>query len=147
MSGVPLPNELESAIRENFARAGFIAGLGITIADLERGICSLAMPVSKAVSQQQGFVHGGAIGTIADTAGGYASLTLLPPFSEVLTLEYKINFLSPASGETIIALAKVIKPGRRVFVTRVDVFAIDGEERRHCAALQQSISAHLAKSD
>ena len=76
---------------------------------------------------------------MADTAGGYAALTLLPAGSEVLTLEYKINFLRPAAGAPLAAEGVVLRPGRSVTVTRVDVYVLTGDRTALCAALQQSI--------
>ena len=97
------------------------------------------MPFSDAVGQQHGFFHGGIIGAAGDTAGGYAALTVLPAGSEVLTLEYKINFLKPALGDSLAAEAMVLRAGRSVIVTRIDVGVIKGESRTLCAALQQRI--------
>jgi uncharacterized protein (TIGR00369 family) len=126
-------------VRESFARQGLMRAIGASLTDLAPGRCTIAVPFSDAVSQQQGFFHGGIIGAIADTAGGYAALSLLPPGSEVVTLEYKINFLRPAAGQRLVAEGSVLRAGRSVTVTRVDVFIeVDGE-RRLCASLQQSI--------
>jgi uncharacterized protein (TIGR00369 family) len=79
------------------------------------------------------------IGALADTAGGYAAMTLLPVGCEVLTLEYKINFLRPATGTRLIAEGTVLRLGQSVIVTRADVFCRGGDSRRLCAAMQQSI--------
>lgn len=126
-------------VRESFARQGLMRAIGASLTDLAPGRCTIALPFSDAVSQQQGFFHGGIIGAIADTAGGYAALSLLPPGSEVVTLEYKINFLRPAAGQRLVAEGSVLRAGRSVTVTRVDVFIEADGERRLCAALQQSI--------
>jgi uncharacterized protein (TIGR00369 family) len=98
------------------------------------------------VSQQQGFFHGGTIGAVADTAGGYAALSLLPVGSEVVTLEYKINFLRPAAGDRLLAEGSVLRAGRSVTVTRIDVFVEAGGRKSLCAALQQSIMRALPGS-
>ena len=79
------------------------------------------------------------IGAVADTAGGYATLTLLPLGSEVVTLEYKVNFLRPAAGERLLAEGSVLRAGRSVTVTRIDVFVEAQGRRTLCAAMQQSI--------
>jgi uncharacterized protein (TIGR00369 family) len=101
---------------------------------------------SERVGQQQGFFHGSVIGAVADTAGGYAALSLLPIGSEVVTLEYKVNFLRPAVGDRLMADASVLRAGRSVTVTRVDVFVEARGHRSLCAALQQSIMRALSSS-
>jgi uncharacterized protein (TIGR00369 family) len=129
----------ESEVVASFARQGLLRTIGAELTSLAVGRCVIAMPFSESVGQQQGFFHGGVIGAIADTAGGYAALTMLPQGSEVLTLEYKINFIRPAAGDRLVAEGTVLRAGRSVCVTRADVFVeLDGQ-RRLCAALQQSM--------
>jgi uncharacterized protein (TIGR00369 family) len=91
------------------------------------------------LGQQDGYFHGGVIGAVADTAGGYAAMSMFPPGSDVLTLEYKINFIRPANGETLIATADVLKAGKTMAVVRVDVKVLRANELHLCAAMQQSI--------
>jgi uncharacterized protein (TIGR00369 family) len=123
----------------SFARQGFLRSMAAQIVDVVPGRCSIELPFGDDVSQQHGYFHGGAIGALADTAGGYAAMTLVEPDQDVLTLEYKINFLRPATGQRLLAEGKVLRAGRTVIVTQVDVYAIDGERRTLCAAIQQSI--------
>ena len=129
----------EAEVRASFARQGLMRGIDAVLAELGPGRCRVELPFSDLVGQQQGFFHGGVIGAVADTAGGYAALTLLPAGSEVLTLEYKINFLRPAAGARLAAEGVVLRPGRSVTVTRVDVYVLTGDRTALCAALQQSI--------
>lgn len=135
MSGVQ-----RDAILASFARQGFLRRLGAHIVALEAGRCMIEMPFDDGVSQQHGFFHGGATGALADTAGGYAAMTLAPDGHDVVTLEYKINFLRPAIGEALQAEGLVLRAGRSVIVTRVDVFAVKDDVRTLCAAVQQSIA-------
>ncbi len=134
-----LPAGKEAEVRASFARQGLMRGIGAALTSLSPGRCTIGLPFSDAVGQQQGFFHGGVIGALADTAGGYAALTLLPPGSEVLTLEYKVNFLRPAAGERLIAEGLVLRAGRSVSVTRVDAHILSSNRHVLCAALQQSI--------
>jgi uncharacterized protein (TIGR00369 family) len=135
----PLTEERLTAIQESFAQQGLLKGLGARLLAIDSGRCVLELPFSKAVTQQQGFFHGGAIGALADTAGGYAAMTMAPEGSEVLTLEYKINFLRPAAGEAVIATGEVLRAGRSMIVTRIDIHVRRGDELILCAAAQQSI--------
>lgn len=123
----------------SFARQGLLRTLGAELTSLAPGRCVIALPFSEEVGQQQGYFHGGVIGAIADTAGGYAALTLLPLGSEVLTLEYKINFIRPAAGDRLVAEGMVLRAGRSICVTRVDAFVEQDRKRALCAALQQSM--------
>jgi uncharacterized protein (TIGR00369 family) len=100
----------------------------------------IEVPFRDALTQQERFFHGAVTGAIADTAGGYAALTLAPPDREVLTVEYKINFLSPASGEKLVARGEVVTAGRRLFVCNTRVFAVADGEERACAAMLQTVS-------
>lgn len=86
-------------------------------------------------TQQKGFVHGGIIGMIADTACGYAAYSLMPASASLVTAEYKINILAPGRG-TLVARAEVLKPGRTLTVARADVY---GEDGRHVATMQQTL--------
>ena len=82
------------------------------------------------LTQQHGFIHAGIVATLADTACGYAAFSLMAPDAAVLTVEYKINLLSPAAGESLIALGKVTRPGRTLTVCSGDVFAVkDGDKK------------------
>jgi uncharacterized protein (TIGR00369 family) len=76
---------------------------------------------------------------IADSAGGYAAFTLMPAEASVLTIEYKINMLAPAEGETLLAVGEVLRPGRSISVAQVEVFGVRGTERRRVAAVQQTL--------
>lgn len=135
-----LPAGKEAEIRASFARQGMMRAAGATIAALEPGRCVIELPFSDAVSQQGGFFHGGMIGALGDSAGGYAAMSLLPVGAEVLTLDYKVDFLRPAAGARLFAEGSVLRAGRLVSVTRVDVH-VETADGRHvlCAALQQSI--------
>jgi uncharacterized protein (TIGR00369 family) len=141
-----LSAEKEGEVRASFARQGLMRAIDAELVTLEPGRCTVEVPFSESVGQQQGFFHGGVIGALADTAGGYAALSLLPVGSEVVTLEYKINFLRPAAGDRLSAEGSVLRAGRSVTVTRVDVFVEACGRKRLCAALQQSIMRTLSPS-
>jgi uncharacterized protein (TIGR00369 family) len=137
--GADLGDERRREVLASFARQGFLRNMGARITALTAGKCVIELPFSDAVAQQQGLFHGGAIGAVADTAGGYAAMTLMPAGADVLTMEYKVNFLRPAAGEALVAEGEVLRAGRSVTVTRVEVHARDGERRILCAAIQQSV--------
>jgi len=131
----------EREVRASFARQGLMAAIGAVMAELTPGACTLVLPFSDAVGQQHGFFHGGIVGALADSAGGYAALSLAPLESEVVTLEYKVNFLRPAAGQRLVAMGTVLRAGRSVTVARADVFIERDGARVLCATILQSIMA------
>jgi uncharacterized protein (TIGR00369 family) len=98
------------------------------------------VPYSDRVTQQQGGFHGGAMGALADIAGGYAALTVAPPEMEVTTVEYKINFLAAFQSGELHATGRVVRAGKRLIVTTAEVthVAADGK-RSDCAVMQQTL--------
>ena len=99
--------ERESRVRESFSRQGFMQHLGAEITALGPGECEIRVPYRKEMTQQHGYFHAGVAAAIADSACGYAAYGLMPVTSSVLTVEYKINLVAPAAGETLIARARV----------------------------------------
>jgi uncharacterized protein (TIGR00369 family) len=115
--------------------------LGVRLLAVSQGQVELALTYSDKLTQQQGGFHGGAIGALADIAGGYAALTVAPEGMEVVTIEYKINFLNSLQGGEIRAIGKVIKAGRRVIVTSAEVVHLDANGKSTpCAVMQQTIA-------
>src|SRR5215831_13771079 len=103
---------LEKRIKENFALQGALTALGAEMVSVQPGAVEIHMRYQPGLTQQHGYVHGGVIATIADTACGYAAMSLVPEGTEVLTAEFKINFVNPARGDLFIARGKVKKTGR-----------------------------------
>ena len=110
--------------------------IGGELARVEPGIIEITLPYRRDLTQQHGYVHAGIITTIADSACGYAAYTLMPPGSDVLAVEFKLNLLRPAKGETFTARAEVIKSGRTLTVVRADVHAYTGDQRELVANMQ-----------
>lgn len=113
--------------------------LGAQLTRVESGQVQINVPHRDEVTQQHGYIHAGATSAIADSAGGYAALTLMPTNSEVLTVEYKLNFIAPADGDHLEAIGTVLKSGRTLSVCRLDVFAIGAHGRTLVAAGQQTL--------
>jgi uncharacterized protein (TIGR00369 family) len=127
-------------VRDSLARQGLLTGLGARLVDVAAGSCVLELPYGPRVTQQQGLFHGAAVGAVADSAGGYAALTLAPAGYEVLTVEYKINFFAPAQGERLVARGRVLRAGR-TSTCAIEVAVVrDGVESACAAALQTVVS-------
>lgn len=100
--------------------------IGAEIVRIEPGIVEIALPYRSELTQQNGYLHAGIVTTIGDSACGYAAYSLMPAGSEVLSVEFKVNLLRPAKGDTFVARAEVIKPGKTLTVVKADVFGISG---------------------
>jgi uncharacterized protein (TIGR00369 family) len=136
---VPQNPDYASVVAQSFARQGLMQALGIELADVVPGGCVLVAGHRPDLLQQHGYFHGALIGAMLDCAGGYAAYSLMPPQSEVLTTEYKVNFLAAAEGERLVACGKVVKPGRTLTVTSVEAFCVQGGAERLCAVMLQSL--------
>jgi uncharacterized protein (TIGR00369 family) len=132
-----LPDAVADAIRDSFAAQGLMTTMGARLDRLERGRVVLSLPITATVSQQHGFAHAGASFGLGDSAAGYAALSMMPPGSEVLTVEMKINLIAPAAGLRLIAEGEVVKSGRRLSVVRATVHAEDAAGQRKPTAILQ----------
>ena len=125
---------IATRIRDNVGRQGFMGLVGAEVAELSRGACTLAVDRRPELLQQHGLFHGGVTAFLVDNATTIAAATSRG--QPALTAEYKLNLLSPASGDRLICRARVIKPGRQVAVVAADVFCIiDGKEKHTATAL------------
>ncbi|MCB8949195.1 MAG: PaaI family thioesterase [Ardenticatenaceae bacterium] len=126
----------EQAVRASFGQQTFMAYLGAELTAVSPGNVTIEMPVTPELSQQHGFVHAGATTAIVDSACGYATLSLLPPGSEVVTVEFKMNLLAPSLGVKMIAHGRVVRPGRTLTVCQGELFGEDeGGTRKLCAIM------------
>jgi uncharacterized protein (TIGR00369 family) len=110
--------------------------LGAVLEEAAPGRVSIRLPFRDDLTQQHGFIHAGAIATVADSACGYAALTMMPADAAVLSIEFKVNMLAPAKGESIVARAQVIRAGKTVVVCRADVYSLDSGREKLVAAMQ-----------
>ena len=120
-------------IRQSFNQQTVMALIGAELTRVDPGLVEITLPYRADLAQQHGYLHAGIVTTIADSACGYAAYSLMPPNSEVLSVEFKVNLLRPAKGETFSAVAEVVKSGKTLTVVRADVFGID-EGRRDLIA-------------
>jgi uncharacterized protein (TIGR00369 family) len=131
--------DFAARVRDSFARQAAMKLIGARLERVEVGCCVVELAVRDDLTQQHGYVHGGVVGMIADSAGGYAAFTLMPADASVLTVEYKINMLAPAAGELLIAAGEVLKPGRTLSIVRSEVVAVQGDRRIRVAVMQQTL--------
>ncbi len=134
-------------VRASFAKQHAMELIRATLPVVEPGYTEIHLPHWEGVEQQHGFVHGGVVGMIADSAAGYAAMTLVAASASVLTVEYKMNLVAPADGEKLIARGKVVRPGRTLVVTQAEVFAVKDGKETLCALMQQTIMVMHGKSE
>jgi uncharacterized protein (TIGR00369 family) len=132
-------------ITASFAKQTIMRLIGAELTRVEPGIVEITLPYRVDLTQQHGYLHAGIVTTIADSACGYAAYSLMPAKSEVLSVEFKVNLLRPATGETFVAAAEVIKAGKTLTVVRADVFGVDREERRELVATMLGTMICLVK--
>jgi uncharacterized protein (TIGR00369 family) len=126
----PRDPNFETKVRESFGRQGLMTNIGAQMIAITPGRVDIEVAWRPDITQQQGFVHGAVIAAIVDTACGYASFTLMPAGVDVLTVEFKVNFLAPAIGDKMIARGRVTKAGRTLTFCSGEAFALkDGKEK------------------
>lgn len=125
----------EERVRASFARQKAMATIGARLVRIAPGEVDIVIAVREDLTQQHGFLHAGIIGTVLDSACGYAAYTCMPPDAAILSIEYKVNLLAPARGETVIARARVKKPGRTITVCDADAFAVSGGTEKLVASM------------
>ena len=135
---VPPDPDFEVNCRNSFKQQGIMTTLGASMRLVEPGRCIIELPFNETLTQQDGFFHAGVTSTIADSAGGYAALTLMPAGSRILTVEFKINLLSPANGVSLLAEGNVVKAGRTLTVASIEVFTERARKSEPCAIVQQT---------
>ena len=132
-----------SRVQASFGRQKAMALIGASLKSVEPGEVEIALAYRDDLTQQKGFIHGGILGMIADTACGYAAFSLMPAGGSLVTVEYKMNILKPGRG-ALVAQGKVVRPGRTLTVARAEVYADDGS---HVATMLQTLMALPGQPD
>jgi uncharacterized protein (TIGR00369 family) len=127
---------MSERVRQSFSKQRIMHTLGAVLEEVASGRVSIRLPIREDLTQQHGFLHAGAIATVADSACGYAALTVMPEDAAVLSIEFKVNMLAPAKGESIVARAEVIRAGKTVVVCRADVYSLNDGQEKLVAAMQ-----------
>lgn len=143
----PADPAFEARIRDSFNRQPAMHLIGAVLTTVKPGLCEVEMPRKPEVTQQHGFVHGGIVGMIADSAAGYAAYSLFPADATVLTVEYKMNLMAPADGDRMLARAQVTRHGRTLTIVSFDVFAEKSGKMLHCATGLATMMCMLGRPD
>jgi uncharacterized protein (TIGR00369 family) len=133
-------NDIQERIAASFSAQGLMGTLGAHLVSVAEGEVQIGLAFSKQISQQHGYVHAGAITSIVDNACGYAALTKAAPGCEVVTVEFKVNFMRPAIGERFLAIGTVQNAGKLLTVCTGEVRALSGTEWKVVAVMQATIA-------
>lgn len=140
----PPDSNFEQRVRRSFHQQGLMHTLGAKLTRVAPGEVNIDLPYDPTLTQQDGYLHAGVLTTLADTASGYAAHTLMEVGTRVLTVEFKMNFLAPATGSRFSARARVLKPGRTLTICTCDVFALKEESEKLVATMLATMFAVAA---
>jgi len=143
----PSNPEYKEKLIESFNRQGIMKTINASIIAVRPGEIELEFPYQSNLTQQHGFIHAGIVSTVLDTACGYAAFTLMPENAAVLSIEFKVNFLSPAKGERFRAVGKVRKPGRNITVTEGELFSHIEDEQKLVATMVGTMMSVYGRED
>lgn len=146
MNFQPKDSGFAEKIQKSFNRQSVMRLIGAYLSKVEPGEIDIKLPHRKDLTQQNGFLHAGITALIADSACGYASFSLMPEGTDVLTAEFKINLLSPAIGDYFVAEGRILRPGKTLTVARADVFAVTGPETKPIATMLATVMC-IAKNE
>ncbi len=135
----PKDSNFEERVRTSFARQQLMHTIGARLTSVTPGSVEIEMAYREDLTQQQGFIHGGIVASILDTACGYAAFSLMPEDAAVLSIEFKVNLLAPAQGELIKVKAEVKRAGQNITVCTADAWAIDAGQSKVIATMLATI--------
>lgn len=143
----PRNPDFDARVRESFARQAAMRTLGATLAVVKAGRVEITLPWAEPLTQQHGFLHAGMVATALDSACGYAGFSLMAADAAVLTIEFKINLLAPAQGQSFRMVGTVVKPGRTVTVCEGHAYAIDGGQEKLVATMGCTLMAVVGRDN
>jgi uncharacterized protein (TIGR00369 family) len=131
----PQDADFEARVRESFARQRVMETIGARLSRVAPGEVEIELPFREDLTQQHGYLHAGVVAAVIDSACGYAAMSLAPAGAEVLSIEFKLNLLSPARGASFVARARVKRAGRNVTVCAGDLYALGGASEKAVATM------------
>ncbi|WP_233838706.1 PaaI family thioesterase [Paraburkholderia sp. ZP32-5] len=135
----PLSPDFAPHVIEAYGKLSAMRLIKATLTNVKAGAVEVQVPHWEGIEQQHGYIHGGIVGMIGDTAPGFAAMTLTPVDASVLTAEYKLNFVAPSKGERLVARGAVIRAGQTLIVTKAEVYGVEAGVETLCAVMQQTI--------
>ncbi len=143
----PKDPNFQDRVRESFVRQQVMQTIGAKLTLVEPGAIEIELPYRTNLTQQHGFIHAGLIATVLDSACGYAAFSLMPADAAVLSIEFKVNLLSPAKGELIRVRADVKRAGRTVTVCTADAWSVGGGKSKVVATMIATMMCVMGRED
>lgn len=144
----PRDPAFEARVRDSFARQGAMRTLGARMGEVAPGRVEVCVDWAESLAQQHGFLHGGVVASVLDSACGYAAMTLMPAGTGVLTIEFKVNFIAPARGQRFAMIGEVVKSGRTVSLVDGRAWALgEGGRRTLVATMTATMMTVVARDD
>jgi uncharacterized protein (TIGR00369 family) len=143
----PKDKDYAARVNDSFNNQKFMGLINARLFKIEPGFCEIHIPYDSTITQQNSYFHARIIGTIADNAAGYAAFSLMDKNSSILTVEFKLNLISPADGELLIGKSNVLKYGKTLTICRSDVFVVKDGVEKFCAASQSTLIELQNKND
>jgi len=147
MEFVPKFRDYKKKVEESFRRQGFMSLINARLVEVKPGFCEIHIPYDITLTQQHGFFHAGIISTLADNSAGYAGFSLMEENSSILTVEFKLNLMSPGDGDLLIGRSKVLKNGKTLTVCTSEIYIVKNGEEKLCAASQSTLIELKNRSD
>ncbi|RLA15977.1 MAG: phenylacetic acid degradation protein [Gammaproteobacteria bacterium] len=137
----PKYQDYQAKVKKSFADQAVMKTIGASIKAIGAGEIEIEFPYQSSLTQQNGFIHAGIVSTVLDSACGYAAFSLMPEDASVLTIEFKINLLSPAKGDRFRGYGKVKKAGRTISVAEAELYAFSDQGRKLVATMVGTLMA------
>ena len=137
----PKHPDYATRVENSFAEQAVMKTIGASIEAISPGAVEIEFPYQTSLTQQNGFIHAGIVSTVLDSACGYAAFSLMPEDATVLTIEFKINLLSPAKGDRFRGYGKVKKAGRTISVAEAELYAFSDQGRKLVATMVGTLMA------
>ncbi|OPX38527.1 MAG: thioesterase [Desulfobacteraceae bacterium 4484_190.2] len=140
-----IPQERKTFLARDYSR-GFIKYCQFKAKVIERGYFQSTVAIEEHHRQQDGFIHAGVMATMADHTAGYSAFTTVSEDFQILTIEFKINFLRPAFGEALVCRSKVLREGGQIIISESEIFDIrEGEAELAAKAMVTLMAVHRDK--
>ncbi len=131
--------DVHERIRQSFARQGAMETLGAELTRISQGVVEIELPFDVKLTQQHGILHAGVISAALDSACSYAAYTVVAPDASLLTIEFKVNLLSPGRGDRFLFRGEITKPGSTIIVADGRGYAVGDGPAKLIASMTSTL--------
>lgn len=141
------PGDFETRVKRSFGRQAFMGTIGAELTRVQHAMVEIEMPFDQKLTQQHGFLHAGVIAAGLDAACGYAAYTVIEPDASILTIEFKVNLMSPGRGERFLFRGEITKPGSTIIVADGRAYALSDGPAKLIASVSGSMMIIRGRQD